>query len=96
MGRALALFETSDYLTEILIRHPEEIATLAELEEARAARRADTCSILRVEKSLGLARKRLEIRCLLTWPIRRRPMRRKLALLRQHFRHRASRWERGT
>jgi glutamate-ammonia-ligase adenylyltransferase len=34
-SRALSLFETSDYLTEILIRHPEEIATLAETEEAR-------------------------------------------------------------
>ena len=38
-ARALALFEASDYLTEILIRHPEEIATLAEAEEARAAHR---------------------------------------------------------
>src|SRR5438874_13076706 len=31
VSRALALFETSDYLTDILIRHPEEIATLSEL-----------------------------------------------------------------
>jgi glutamate-ammonia-ligase adenylyltransferase len=30
VSRALALFETSDYLTDILIRHPEEIATLSE------------------------------------------------------------------
>ncbi|HEX4485495.1 MAG TPA: hypothetical protein VH088_04470 [Terriglobales bacterium] len=30
MGRALALFENSEYLTDILVRHPEEIATLAE------------------------------------------------------------------
>jgi glutamate-ammonia-ligase adenylyltransferase len=29
--RALALFESSDYLTDILIRHPEEIATLSEM-----------------------------------------------------------------
>ena len=34
-ARALILFEASDYLTQILIRHPEEIATLAETEEAR-------------------------------------------------------------
>jgi glutamine synthetase adenylyltransferase len=27
----LALFDSSDYLTEILIRHPEEIATLADM-----------------------------------------------------------------
>src|SRR5437899_10562248 len=33
VSRALALFETSDYLTDILIRHPEEIATLSELGE---------------------------------------------------------------
>jgi glutamate-ammonia-ligase adenylyltransferase len=32
--RALTLFDTSDYLTEILVRHPEEIATLSETEEA--------------------------------------------------------------
>ena len=45
VGRALVLFETSDYLTEILIRHPEEIVTLAELEEVAAAkRRTDICS----------------------------------------------------
>ena len=31
--RALALFEASEYLTEILVRHPEEIGTLASLEE---------------------------------------------------------------
>jgi glutamate-ammonia-ligase adenylyltransferase len=31
VSRALALFQSSDYLTDILIRHPEEIATLAEL-----------------------------------------------------------------
>src|SRR5437899_9836171 len=31
VSRSLALFETSDYLTDILIRHPEEIATLSEL-----------------------------------------------------------------
>jgi len=29
--RALALFESSDYLTDILIRHPQEIATLSEM-----------------------------------------------------------------
>jgi len=31
VSRALTLFETSDYLTEILVRHPEEIATLNQL-----------------------------------------------------------------
>jgi len=30
--RALEIFETSSYLTDILVRHPEEIATLAEMQ----------------------------------------------------------------
>ena len=34
--RALALFESSDFLTDILVRHPEEIATLAQLGEINA------------------------------------------------------------
>ena len=33
---ALALFEASDFLTDILVRHPEEIATLDELGEINA------------------------------------------------------------
>ena len=35
--QALKLFQTSEYLTQILIRHPEEIATLADLPEASFA-----------------------------------------------------------
>jgi [glutamine synthetase] adenylyltransferase / [glutamine synthetase]-adenylyl-L-tyrosine phosphorylase len=34
--RALAIFEASEYLTDILVRYPEEIATLASLEEVTA------------------------------------------------------------
>jgi glutamate-ammonia-ligase adenylyltransferase len=34
--RALDLFEASDYLTDILTRHPEEIATLAEVGNVRS------------------------------------------------------------
>jgi glutamate-ammonia-ligase adenylyltransferase len=33
-GHALSLFDASDYLTEILVRHPGEIATLAEIDES--------------------------------------------------------------
>jgi glutamate-ammonia-ligase adenylyltransferase len=33
--RALRLFATSEFLTELLIRHPEEVATLAEMRSAR-------------------------------------------------------------
>jgi len=36
LEKALLLFDTSDHLSEILIRHPEEIATLAELENLSA------------------------------------------------------------
>jgi [glutamine synthetase] adenylyltransferase / [glutamine synthetase]-adenylyl-L-tyrosine phosphorylase len=33
LSRAIALFDSSEYLTEILVRHPEEIASLAEITE---------------------------------------------------------------
>jgi glutamate-ammonia-ligase adenylyltransferase len=33
MEKALTIFEVSEYLTDILVRHPEEIATLAALED---------------------------------------------------------------
>ncbi|HET7441091.1 MAG TPA: hypothetical protein VFJ47_07310 [Terriglobales bacterium] len=39
--KALALFEYSEYLTEILVRHPEEIATLAELDRPNYGRREE-------------------------------------------------------
>jgi glutamate-ammonia-ligase adenylyltransferase len=32
--RALVIFDASEYLTQVLVRHPEEIATLADLAEA--------------------------------------------------------------
>lgn len=31
MAQSLAVFESSEYLTEILVRHPEEVATLSEI-----------------------------------------------------------------
>ena len=84
VGRALALFETSDYLTEILIRHPEEIVSLAQLEEVTP----QTGGRYLFEKSLGLAETARD-------PVfayladAQAPYAEKLALLRQHFRHRA-------
>ncbi len=36
LEKALVLFDTSEYLSEILIRHPEEVATLAELGKTSA------------------------------------------------------------
>jgi len=84
VGRALALFETSDYLTEILIRHPEEIVTLAELDEVVPP----TGGRYLFEKSLGLAETARDpvFAYLADSPATHAE---KLALLRQHFRHRA-------
>ena len=82
--RALMLFETSEYLTEILIRHPEEIVTLAELEEAAPHRGGRYL----FEKSLGLAETARDpvFAYLADSPA---PYAEKLVWLRQHFRHRA-------
>ena len=82
--RALVLFETSDYLTEILIRHPEEIVTLAELEEVPA----HAGGRYLFEKSLGLTETARDpvFAYLADSPV---PYAEKLAMLRQHFRHRA-------
>jgi [glutamine synthetase] adenylyltransferase / [glutamine synthetase]-adenylyl-L-tyrosine phosphorylase len=81
--RALALFEASDYLTDILIRHPEEIATLAELGEVPARRGGGYLW----EGSLGPARAAGDpvFAYLAGWSA---PYGEKLALLRQHYRHR--------
>jgi glutamate-ammonia-ligase adenylyltransferase len=82
--RALVVFDTSEYLTEILIRHPEEIITLAELEPGRPRTgggylfepgrelfggTADPVFAYLADSSVPYGEKR--------------------ALLRQHFRHRA-------
>jgi glutamate-ammonia-ligase adenylyltransferase len=84
VGRALALFESSDYLTEILIRHPEEIVTLAELDEVAVP----TGGRYLFEKSLGLAETaRDPVFAYLADSVASHAE--KLALLRQHFRHRA-------
>ena len=84
VGRALVLFETSDYLTEILIRHPEEIVTLAELDEVAPP----TGGRYLFEKSLGLAETARDPVFAYLADSAASPAE-KLALLRQHFRHRA-------
>ena len=82
MARALTLFETSEYLTEILIRHPEEVATLAAPQEVTA--RAGGGYLF--ERSLGIGRAARDpvFAYLADSPA---PYGEKLALLRQHFRH---------
>ncbi len=94
-ARVLVLLETSDYLTEILIRHPEEIATLAVSEGAeprlgrgdlfeRSAGEAAWLEALAGESPTGPSDPVFAY--LAESPA---PYGEKLALLRQHFRHRA-------
>lgn len=80
--RALALLEASDYLTHTLIRHPEEIATLAELGEMPS--RVGTGYLF--ESFLGQGRVSDPVVAYLSSS--GAPYAEKLALLRQHFRHR--------
>jgi [glutamine synthetase] adenylyltransferase / [glutamine synthetase]-adenylyl-L-tyrosine phosphorylase len=82
-ARALEIFETSEYLTEILIRHPEEIATLGELSEAQET----IATRFLFEDSLRPDRTSQDpvFQYLATSPA---SYGEKLSLLRQHFRHR--------
>jgi glutamate-ammonia-ligase adenylyltransferase len=81
--RALALFEASDYLTDILIRYPDEIATLTDLEDAIP--RVNSGYLFASPLGCGRAT---------TDPVfeyvarSNNPHGDKLALLRKHFRHR--------
>jgi glutamate-ammonia-ligase adenylyltransferase len=81
--RSLALFDASDYLTDILVRHPEEIATVAGLSESQVR----VGSGYLFESSLGQGRAAAD-------PVfayvasSSASYSEKLALLRQHFRHR--------
>jgi glutamate-ammonia-ligase adenylyltransferase len=84
VARALALFDASEYLTEILIRHPEEITVLAGLEQ----RAPHATAAYLFERDPGLVRTAGDpvFTYLASSPV---PYGEKLALLRQHFRHRA-------
>ena len=81
--RALAIFENSEYLTGILVRHPEEIATLANWDDATPR---DPGGYL-FEGLLGARRNRVDpvFAYLAASPASHGE---KLSLLRQHFRHR--------
>ena len=81
VGRALVLFESSDYLSEILIRHPEEIVTLAGLDEVAAP----SGGRYLFEKSLGLTETARDPVFAYLADSPATPAE-KLALLRQHFR----------
>ena len=83
LEKALELFETSDYVTDILVRHPEEIATLAQLDEVPSR----VGSRYLFESPLGNARAAID-------PVfdylakSSASYGEKLSLLRQHYRHR--------
>jgi glutamate-ammonia-ligase adenylyltransferase len=80
--RALRLFGASDYLTEMLIRHPEEIATLARM---RDEGRADEGSLFG-EEAAGTAGAADPVFDYVAQAKLSHSER--LALLRQHYRHR--------
>jgi len=83
VSRALALFETSDYLTDILIRHPEEIATLAELGETPS--RVGSGYLFEGPLSKG---REIGDPVFAYLGMSKAPYGEKLSLLRQHYRHR--------
>ncbi|MGH9530770.1 MAG: hypothetical protein ACRD2Q_00145, partial [Terriglobales bacterium] len=80
---ALRLFSASDYLTDILIRHPVEIATITEIAEQPSAPTREETLLNEAEGQRAVAD-----------PVFRHlaeaeaPHNEKLALLRQHYRHR--------
>ncbi len=81
--RALAIFEASEYLTEVLVRYPEEIATLAQLEMVASRSGSDYL----FESVLGDGRSAADpvFAYLTASP---QSYAEKLALLRRHCRHR--------
>jgi len=82
VNRALILFEASDYLTQVLVRHPEEVATLADL----GARPSRAGSGYLFESPLAQGRAADPVFAYLASSMA--PYSEKLALLRRHFRHR--------
>jgi glutamate-ammonia-ligase adenylyltransferase len=83
VGRALALFEASDYLTGILIQHPEEIATLAGLGEVHS--RVGSGYLFESTLGRGAAAGDPVFAYLAHAPT---SYGERLSLLRQHYRHR--------
>jgi glutamate-ammonia-ligase adenylyltransferase len=81
--RALELFEASDYLTDILIRHPQEIATLCEVGNIRS--RTNAGSLFENPLSPGVAGGDPVFAYVASAPV---PHGEKLSLLRRHYRQR--------
>lgn len=83
LARALPLLEASEYLTEILTRHPEEIATLAEI--GHRAADSDSGLLFPVPPGWGEAPGDPVFQFLASSAT---PEGERLALLRRHYRHR--------
>jgi len=81
--QALRVFDASEYLTDVLVRHPEEIGTLAELQNVES--RSGSGYLFSTPISLGQPTRDPVIDYLAGSTL---PRSEKLALLRRHFRHR--------
>ena len=81
--QALRVFDASEYLTEVLVRHPEEIGTLAELQNVES--RSGSGYLFETPTSLGQPARDSVFDYLASSML---PQTEKLALLRRHFRHR--------
>ncbi len=80
--RAMRLFQVSDYLTDILVRHPQEIGTIVEITES--TNRENSGALFATEGLLGAGTDPV-FAYLAASPA---PRSEKLAMLRQHYRHR--------
>ena len=80
--RAMRLFQVSDYLTDILVRHPQEIGTIVEISES--TNRENSGALFATEGQLGAGTDPV-FAYLASSPA---PRSEKLAMLRQHYRHR--------
>ncbi len=83
LSRALRLFDASEFLTDILVRHPEEVAVLAKLPDAPA--RQGSGYLFGGPFGRGPASADPVFEYIATSDV---PYAEKLALLRQHYRHR--------
>jgi [glutamine synthetase] adenylyltransferase / [glutamine synthetase]-adenylyl-L-tyrosine phosphorylase len=81
--RALRVFDASEYLTEVLVRHPEEITTLAELQNVET--RSGSGGLFQTAMGTGQPSRDPVFDYLIASALSRTE---KLALLRRHFRHR--------
>jgi glutamate-ammonia-ligase adenylyltransferase len=83
VGRALRLFQVSDYLTDILVRHPQEIATIENLGGAPDGHH--TAALFAGQSTAAAAESDPVFGYLAASTVSRGE---KLAMLRQHYRHR--------